>query len=217
MSNVVSRVVKPTVPAGGCPTVVFTDFILRGTQTLSYLGDTVTATAFDAVAPRNENKSTVSFSGSSSVVHFEQFYDAFTIGEAESCGIFFYDGDPNVGGTTVIAVLQFKDDSGASTGDLLDLGATVASNVAMIPTFYKIAVDVDLSNSTIAYKDSEGNSGSLTIAKPGFAANPIFVGGVATANATNNATATCTNNFGTQGGLPQALPTPGSVNICDAV
>ena len=163
------------VAGGACAIPTFTPFIFSGNQVLSYLGNTVTATSPDAVGPvRNESKSTVSFTGSSSVVHFELFYDSITGGDAELCALNFYNADPNVGATSFIGSLGFKDDAGGSTGDIFNGGVVVTSNVTMTPWLYKIAVDVDLSNSTMAYKDNQGNSGSVSIGIPGFASGPIF-------------------------------------------
>ena len=102
----------------------------------------------------------------------------------------------------------------AEQWDIIDAEnqGNLASGVTQTPGSYKIAMDLNLATSAATFKDSQGNSGSLTV-KAGFIpTNPIFMAGAPNADFANGATMTITNNYGSE---PDLLPTAGSISWCN--
>lgn len=198
-----------------CAPLSLSSVDIGGTQTtgIATLSDNSSQITGTNLTPSTGNNTvsfeSVGFITSTDVVHIEgKFVSQVGTGNLVGCG--YSDNDPfSAFGDTVTAVFAIP-----SSGLLLDgvSGSPVETSVTMNPN-YAFSVDLTSSAGTAAYKDTEGNSGALTV-KVGYNnSNRVFVITAANSGDSLNDQAVTNLNAGVTTDL---LPTSGAVSPCQA-
>jgi len=206
--------VTPPPPAF-CSALSLSEAIIFGGQdtTIETLPDnTSKITGLNDAGTTSNNTvsySSNTFTSQSDVVHFEMKYFS-SIGGASGVGFGFSDADPfTTFGDIITAILGIP-----AAGILIDAvtGMPVETGVTMAANVYWIALDFDTDNSVCAWKDEQGNSGSLGVQTYNNA-NPVYMIGVANAGDSLNDEAVVILNAGV---VADYSPTVDSVKPCEA-
>jgi len=198
-----------------CPPLSLSTVVFVGTQTTSIvtLPSNVSQITGTNLTPSTGNNvvafSSNNFTSSSDVVHIEGQFKS-QVGTGNMLGIGYSDVDPFVSFANSVTGVVAVPSSGllfdANTGSPLETSQTMNAD-------YAFSIDLDTSNSTSAYKDSLGNSGSLNVKIAYNNANPVFMTGLANSGDTLNDSIIMELNAGATTDL---LPTIGAVSPCQA-
>jgi len=209
-----------------CPILTLVAQNVVGTQDNDITENIITSTNDVPISTGNQAifVSTESFTNNTDVVHMEMVYEDEAQANAQNViGIIPSIAQPFTGFGDAICIVSISPNIGSpNTGVVFDaLSASplftnqtiVSEAVAGDGNGWVCSLDLDMVNETCNYKDSEGNSSAMTMANPGFNANPVHLGWFDGCGDLENDSIALEFNGGS---LDDRLPTIGSVRQCNA-